>query len=50
MSLIMLERARDTEIRVLATDIALTQQAQIGQVQGWLDVWGLNQRPNDETN
>lgn len=41
MAMIMLERARDPEIRVLATDIALTQQAQIGQLQGWLDVWRL---------
>jgi uncharacterized protein (DUF305 family) len=29
------------EIETLATDIALTQQAQIGQMQGWLSVWGL---------
>jgi uncharacterized protein (DUF305 family) len=29
------------EIRVLATDIVLTQQAEIGQMRGWLDVWGL---------
>jgi uncharacterized protein (DUF305 family) len=28
-------------IRTLANDIALTQQAQIGQMQGWLGVWGL---------
>jgi uncharacterized protein (DUF305 family) len=31
----------NADIRTLATDIALTQQAQIGQMQGWLDVWGL---------
>jgi putative copper export protein len=29
------------EIRTLAADIALTEQAQIGQMQGWLSVWGL---------
>ena len=29
------------EIETLAADIALTQQAQIGQMQGWLAVWGL---------
>ena len=29
------------EIRTLATDIALTQQNQIGQMQGWLSVWNL---------
>ena len=32
---------RDEEVRRLATDIVLTQQAQIGLMQGWLDVWGL---------
>lgn len=34
-------RTQDPVVRALATDIALTQQAQIGQVRGWLDVWGL---------
>lgn len=34
-------RTQDPAVRTLATDIALTQQAQIGQVRGWLDVWGL---------
>ena len=34
-------RTRDLAIRTLATDITLTQQAQIGRMQGWLDVWGL---------
>lgn len=33
-------RTSDPEIRTLAIDIALTQQAQIGQMRGWLDVWG----------
>lgn len=41
MALIMLERSRDPQIRVLAEDIALSQQAQIGRMSGWLDVWGL---------
>lgn len=41
MALVMLERARDPQIRILAKDIALTQQAQIGQMSGWLDAWGL---------
>ena len=30
------------DIGTLAPDIALTQQAQIGQMQGWLQVWGLS--------
>lgn len=34
-------RTDDPAVRVLATDIALTQQAQIGQVRGWLEMWGL---------
>jgi uncharacterized protein (DUF305 family) len=35
-------KTESEEIRILATDIALTQQAQIGMMQGWLDVWGLS--------
>lgn len=35
------DRTSDESLRLLATDIALTQQAQIGQMRGWLDVWGL---------
>ena len=35
-------RTLDEEIRTLATDIALTQQAQIGQMSGWLSAWGLS--------
>jgi uncharacterized protein (DUF305 family) len=34
-------RTADAAIRTLATDIALTQQAQIGHMAGWLDAWGL---------
>jgi uncharacterized protein (DUF305 family) len=41
MARIVEGKTNDPEIRSLAADIALTQQAQIGQVQGWLDVWGL---------
>lgn len=33
-------RSGDPRIRLLATDIALTQQAQIGRMSGWLDAWG----------
>ena len=43
MAMMILPRTRDPELRALATDIALTQQAQIGQLQGWLDAWGLPQ-------
>ena len=34
-------RTEDDELRLLATDIALTQQAQIGRISGWLDIWGV---------
>jgi len=36
------DKTGDERIRTLATDITLTQQAQIGQMRGWLDVWGLS--------
>lgn len=42
MALIARDRTQDLELRAVATDIVLTQQAQIGQMQGWLDVWQLN--------
>jgi uncharacterized protein (DUF305 family) len=41
MAEIARDRTGDEQIRILATDIALTQQAQIGRMQGWLDAWGL---------
>lgn len=41
MALIVLGRTEDPAIRTLATDVLLTQQAQIGMTRGWLDVWGL---------
>ncbi len=42
MAEIVRDRTESEEIRTLATDIALTQQGQIGQMQGWLAVWGLS--------
>ncbi|CAN5608138.1 hypothetical protein BH24ACT20_BH24ACT20_08080 [soil metagenome] len=41
MAEIVRDRTENDRINTLATDIALTQQAQIGQMQGWLDLWGL---------
>jgi uncharacterized protein (DUF305 family) len=41
MAEIVRDKTKSDDIRTLATDIALTQQAQIGIMQGWLDVWGL---------
>ena len=41
MAEIVRDKTESEEIRTIAADIALTQQAQIGQMQGWLAVWGL---------
>jgi len=41
MAEIVRDKTESDEVRILATDIALTQQAQIGMMQGWLAVWGL---------
>lgn len=39
MAGLVLDRSDDDTIRTLASDIMLTQQAQIGQMHGWLDLW-----------
>ena len=41
MAEVIRSRTADPRMRTLATDIALTQQAQIGRMRGWLDSWGL---------
>jgi uncharacterized protein (DUF305 family) len=40
MALIIRDRTQDESLRTFATDIVLTQQAQIGQMSGWLAAWG----------
>lgn len=40
MATLIRDRTEDPEMRQLALDIMLTQQAQIGQMQGWLTLWG----------
>lgn len=40
MAYILRERSANEELRRFALDIFLTQQAQIGQMQGWLAAWG----------
>lgn len=40
MALIIGQRTGDADLRQFTTDLLLTQQAQIGQMQGWLAVWG----------
>lgn len=43
MAELLRQRTEDPNLRQLATDIVLTQQAQIGRISGWLDSWGLRQ-------
>jgi uncharacterized protein (DUF305 family) len=40
MATLLRDRTDDPTMRQLALDILLTQQAQIGQMQGWLTLWG----------
>lgn len=39
MATLIRDRTEDPQIRQIALDIMLTQQAQIGQMQGWLTIW-----------
>jgi uncharacterized protein (DUF305 family) len=41
MALLIRDRTEDPIIRTMATDMILTQTNQMGQMMGWLDVWGL---------
>lgn len=41
MAEIVRDKTESDDVRILASDIALTQQAQIGIMQGWLEAWGL---------
>jgi len=43
MSMLVLDRTRDPQVRTLAGDILLTQQQQVGQMYGWLELWALPQ-------
>ncbi|MGD9714350.1 MAG: DUF305 domain-containing protein [Thermomicrobiales bacterium] len=42
MAMIAWQRSEDPEIRQIAYDIATSQQAQIGMMQGWLMEWDLS--------
>lgn len=48
MALIIRDKTENEDIRVLATDIILTQQAQLGIMRGWLDAWNLPPNSADE--
>src|SRR5215211_6161727 len=41
MAEIIRDKTESDSARLLASDISLTQQGQIGIMQGWLQVWGL---------
>ncbi len=41
MAEIVRDKTESAEVRLMAADMALTQQGQIGRMQGWLDVWNL---------
>lgn len=47
MAEIIQRRTESDSIRLLATDVTLTQQGQIGQMQGWLAAWHLQQTGDD---
>lgn len=47
LSLLILDRTDDEAVRILARDVLLTQQQQIGQMYAWLEMWGLNQASSE---
>ncbi|MFE1168793.1 DUF305 domain-containing protein [Nocardiopsis sp. NPDC058789] len=47
MALLVMDRTDDVEVHTIATDMARTQQAQIGMMQGWLSSWGLTARASE---
>ena len=40
MSELLRERGSDVELKAIAVDMVLTQTNQVGQMQGWLALWG----------
>jgi uncharacterized protein (DUF305 family) len=47
MSVIVRDATDDPDIRLLAYDITLAQQQQVGQMFAWLQVWGLPQAASE---
>jgi uncharacterized protein (DUF305 family) len=41
MAVLVRDRTQDAELRQFLIDVILTQQAQIGYFEGWLETWGL---------
>lgn len=46
MAGIVRDRTTDPRIQKLAFDIELSQQQQVGQMQAWLNLWGLSENTN----
>ena len=42
MAEIVRDKTDSEEVRLMAADMALTQQGQIGRMQGWLETWNLS--------
>lgn len=47
LSMLVRDRTDDTDLRLIAYDIALTQSQQAGQLYGWLTQWGLPQASSE---
>ncbi len=47
MAMIIHDRTSNPALKSLATDMVLTQSSQIGMMQGWLNVWGVDATGND---
>ena len=47
MATVAMTNTTDPAIKNLAFDILTTQQNQVGQMQGWLSIWGRSALPND---
>jgi uncharacterized protein (DUF305 family) len=41
MAEIIRDKTKSDSVRLLASDVSLTQEAQVGIMQGWLQAWGL---------
>lgn len=48
MALIVHDRTNDPDLKYLTQDIFISQQDQIGQMEGWLNLWGLSQTGSDQ--
>ena len=48
MAMAIRDRTQDENLRLLATDIALTQSTDMGVMQGYLNIWGLGQTGEDK--